>query len=52
MTIRAERQGDHDAVREVVKNAFATAGHSDGSEHDLVDALRQSAAYVPELSLV
>lgn len=52
MMIRVERQGDHDAVREVVRSAFATAEHSDGNEHDLVDALRQSAAYVPELSLV
>lgn len=52
MVIRVERQGDHDAVREVVRNAFATAEHSDGNEHDLVDALRQSDAYVPELSLV
>lgn len=52
MTIRAERQADHDAVREVIRSAFATAGHSDGNEHDLVDALRQSGACVPELSLV
>lgn len=52
MMIRVERQGDHDAVREVVRSAFATAERSDGNEHDLVDALRRSDACVPELSLV
>lgn len=47
MTIRAERQADHDAVREVVRSAFATAEHSDGNEHDLVDARGEATRTFP-----
>ena len=36
----------------MVKAAFASAEHSDGNEQDLVTALRNSGAFVPELSLV
>ncbi len=52
MTIRQETRADHDRVYEVVKAAFATAEHSDGDEQDLVVRLRNSGAFVPELSLV
>lgn len=52
MTIRAEQPADYDSVYQVVKNAFETAEHSDGNEQDLVNALRQSSAFIPELSLV
>ncbi|MCI8513312.1 MAG: N-acetyltransferase [Lachnospiraceae bacterium] len=52
MTIRTEQPADYEAVYQVVKNAFKTAGQSDGSEQDLVNALRQSSAFIPELSLV
>lgn len=52
MTIRAERQDDYDSVYQVVKNAFKTAEQSDGNEQDLVNALRKSGAFIPELSLV
>lgn len=52
MIVRTERQADYDSVYEVVKNAFKTAEESDGNEQDLVNALRQSNAFIPELSLV
>ncbi|TDB78613.1 GNAT family N-acetyltransferase [Actinomadura sp. KC216] len=46
-TTRQERPGDRAAVRAVVEAAFPTA-----AEADLVDALREDAAWVPELSMV
>lgn len=52
MTIRAEQQADYETVYSVVKSAFETAEQSDGNEHNLVNSLRQSTAYIPELSLV
>ena len=52
MHIRQETPQDFDPVYRVVEEAFASALHSDGSEQDLVAALRKSAAFVPELSLV
>lgn len=52
MVIRQERCGDRQAVFEVVKSAFAEAEHRDGTEQELVDALRRGSAFVPELSLV
>lgn len=52
MTIRTEQQADYESVYQVVKNAFETAEQSDGNEQDLVNALRQSSAFIPELSLV
>ena len=50
--IRQETERDRAAVYDVVREAFLSAEHSDGSEHDLVNALRTSDAFVPELSLV
>lgn len=52
MLIRKEETKDYDMIYLVVKKAFANAEHTDGNEHDLVNALRSSEAYVPELSLV
>ncbi len=51
MNIRQEMESDHISVYELVKAAFASAEHSDGNEQDLVAALRDSSAFVPELSL-
>lgn len=52
MIIRQEDKGDYDEVYALVKEAFSNADHSDGNEHELVNALRKSDAFVPELSLV
>ena len=52
VTIRQEAPADYDEVYEVVRAAFACAEHSDGNEQDLVNALRKSVAFLPELSLV
>ena len=52
MFIRQETIKDYAEVYELIKEAFASAEHSDGNEQDLVAALRKSAAYIPELSLV
>ena len=50
--IRQENQKDYEEVYRVVKTAFEIAEHSDGNEHDLVVALRNSDSFIPELSLV
>ncbi len=52
MLIRQETIKDYDEVYNLVKAAFAPEEHSDGSEQDLVAALRKGKAFVPELSLV
>ena len=50
--IRQERQEDYQQIRELVRNAFALTEHSDGDEHNLIERLRLSPKYIPELSLV
>lgn len=52
MIIRQEQESDFEKVYQVVQKAFEEAEHCDGNEQDLVAALRKSAAYIPELSLV
>lgn len=52
MLIRQETPADYDAVYQLIKEAFASAEHADGTEQDLVAALRDSQAFLPELSLV
>lgn len=52
MKIRRETPEDHQQIYALVKAAFAGAQHADGNEQDLVCALRQDDAYIPELSLV
>lgn len=50
--IRQETQADHACVYELVQKAFATAEHRDGTEQDLVERLRKTESFIPELSLV
>ena len=52
MDIRQETPADYEAVYQLVREAFASAELSDGREQDLVAALRNSPAFIPELSLV
>ncbi|CEG29671.1 GNAT family N-acetyltransferase [Bacillus sp. B-jedd] len=50
--IRQEKTEDYKAVEAVVRQAFANVEISDQTEHQLVARLRDSDAYIPELSLV
>ena len=52
LEIRQENKSDYKEVYNVVKTAFETAEHSDGNEKDLVNLLRNSNNFIPELSLV
>ena len=52
MIIRQEKAGDSETIYFVIKKAFESAEHADGNEPDLVNELRKSEAYIPELSLV
>ncbi len=47
LKIRAERPNDRDGIAEVVESAFGSA-----AEARLVEAIRASGCYIPELSLV
>ena len=50
--VRSEREGDRDAVSTLVRSAYAAVPYSDHREHRMVEALRASTSFVPELSLV
>lgn len=52
LVIRAEQLSDYEKIRHVVTEAFRKAEHSDGNEQNLVEALRKSRSFIPELSLV
>lgn len=52
LRIRQETPEDFAQVHALVRAAFAVAEHSDGTEQDLVAALRRSGAFIPALSLV
>lgn len=50
--IRQEQSSDYTAVLNLIEAAFKTMKYSDHTEHFLVERLRQSDAFIPELSLV
>lgn len=52
LTLRQETPNDFFEVANVVEQAFQHVGISDQQEHFLVDRLRKSNAFVPELSIV
>ncbi|MFZ4929874.1 GNAT family N-acetyltransferase [Chryseobacterium sp. Mn2064] len=52
MTIRQEDEKDYRQVFELTEEAFRDMEHSDHQEHFLVEKLRKSEAFIPELSLV
>ncbi|WP_291872728.1 N-acetyltransferase [Chryseobacterium sp.] len=52
LTIRQEEEKDHKKVFELTEEAFRKMEQSDHQEHFLVEKLRKSDAFIPELSLV
>src|SRR5690625_5246460 len=50
--IRPESNEEYSRTEEVVKKAFLNEEMSDHQEHRLVQKLRNSEAFIPELSLV
>ena len=50
--IRQETEKDHAAVSKIIEDAFKTIEYSDHREHFLVERLRSTKAFIPELSLV
>lgn len=52
MILRQEEEKDHQKVFEVIEKAFKNAEYSDHQEHFLVEKLRKSDAFIPELSIV
>ena len=52
ITIRQELPQDRATVYNLIREAFAAVEESDHSEQDLVERLRHSSSFIPELSLV
>ncbi len=52
MIIKQEEKNQYNLVEELIKSSFETAEHTDKNEHNLVKKLRNSDAYIKELSLV
>lgn len=52
INLRLESRDDYDRVFSVIKEAFKTEPFSDFTEQFLVERLRKSDAFIPELSIV
>lgn len=52
VNIRKEESKDYEEVFDLIAKAFENEVHSDRKEHFLVERLRSSDAFVPELSLL
>ncbi len=52
INIRPEKPADFPAIKTILQLAFANDEHSDQTEDLLVERLRKSPAYIPELALV
>lgn len=52
MNIRTETYKDHQQVFKLIEAAFRNEEYTDHNEHHLVEKLRRSEAFIPELSLV
>lgn len=52
MIIRKEQAKDYEKIYKLVKSAFENVDQSDGNEADLINELRKSDSFIPELSLV
>jgi predicted N-acetyltransferase YhbS len=51
-TIRAETPADHPAITQLIKATYQNVSYSNHREQDMVERLRASPAFVPQLSLV
>ncbi|MGI4789149.1 MAG: GNAT family N-acetyltransferase [Janthinobacterium lividum] len=52
ISMRQETPSDYAAVAEAIKSAYEDVGYSNHREQFMVERLRNSDAYIPELSLV
>jgi len=52
LIIRQEKEEDYPEIFNLIEEAFREMEMADGDEHYLVDRLRKTEAYIPELSLV
>ena len=52
MIIRQETKNDHKEVFRLIESAFIDADFADHTEQFLVERLRKSDAFIPELSMI